>query len=269
MKKTGLLSAFFLLLGLLAGSCKSEFEKTRISGDLPRIQKTADSYYKQKKWQRAQSLYEILLPSLKGSAKAEDVYYKYAWTHYQLNQYILGNYYFANFANTFTNSPLREECQFMAAKCHYNLAPTYRLEQGYSEKAMDDFQIFVNTFPTSTRIGECNKLIDDLRRRLEKKAYEEGELYYKLKQYQSALISFDNLLKDFPESPDVERTRYLTVKSSWLLAENSVIAKKQERYQLTIEKTQQFLNKHSASKFVKEVRQIQESSNQQLNSFGK
>lgn len=269
MKKTGLFPLLLMLVGLFAASCKSEFEKTRISGDLPRIQKTADTYYGKKNWQRAQSLYEILLPSLKGSSKAEDVYYKYAWTHYQLNQYILGNYYFANFANTFTNSPLREECQFMAAKCHYNLAPTYRLEQGYSEKAMDDFQIFVNTFPNSSRIGECNKLIDDLRRRLEKKAYEEGELYYKLKQYQSALLSFDNLLKDFPESPDVERTRYLAVKSAYLLAENSVIAKKTERYQLTIDKTAQFLNKHAASKLAKEVRSIQESSSQQLKSFGK
>jgi outer membrane protein assembly factor BamD (BamD/ComL family) len=51
-----------------------------------------------------------------------------------------------------------------------------------------------------------------LRRKLEEKAFAEGELYFNLRQYQSAVISFDNLLRDYPESPDAERVRYLIAK---------------------------------------------------------
>jgi outer membrane protein assembly factor BamD len=262
---------FFLAFSLVAllFSCKSEFEKIRSSGDADRILKTANEYYGQKKWQKAQTLYEIVLPTLKGSLSSEQVYYKYAWTQYNLNNFILGNYYFQNFANTYTNSPLREECQFMAAKCHYNLSPSYKLEQGYTEKALDDFQIFVNTYPTSQRVAECNGLIDELRRKQEKKAFEEGVLYYKMRQYQSALISFDNMLKDFPESPDVEQTRYLVVKSAYLLAENSVVSKKRERYDIVLKKCQEFLAKHPKSKSAKEVGSILDSSTQKLKSINK
>jgi outer membrane protein assembly factor BamD len=267
MKKTTIFLAFSLVLMLI--SCKSEFEKIRTSGDVTKILTRANDYYAAEKWQKAQTLYEIILPSLKGSAASEQVYYKYAWTQFHLNNYILGQYYFDNFANTFANSPNREECAFMAAKCHYFLSPTYRLEQGYTTKAMDDFQTFVNTFPTSTRVPECNKLMDELRRKQEKKAFEEGDLYYKMRQYQSALLAFDNLLKDFPESPDVEQTRYLVAKSAFSLAENSVVAKKQERYDLAVKKSQEFLAKFANSKFAKEISQIQESSNQQLKSIGK
>jgi outer membrane protein assembly factor BamD len=267
MKKTTIFLAFSLAIVLF--SCKSEFEKIRTSGDVTKILTRANDYYAAEKWQKAQTLYEIVLPSLKGSAASEQVYYKYAWTQFHLNNYILGQYYFDNFANTFTNSPNREECAFMAAKCHYFLSPSYRLEQSYTEKAMDEFQTFVNTFPTSTRVPECNKLMDELRRKQEKKAFEEGDLYYKMRQYQSALLAFDNLLKEYPESQDIEKTRYLVVKSAFSLAENSVVAKKQERYDLTVKKTQEFLAKFANSKFANEVTQIQESSNQQLKSIGK
>lgn len=267
MKKAHFLLVFSLVALLF--SCKSEFEKIRSSGDADRILKKANEYYGQKKWQKAQTLYEIVLPTLKGSSSSEQVYYKYAWTQYNLNNFILGNYYFKNFSDTYTNSPLREECSFMAAKCHYNLSPEYKLEQGYTDKALEDFQVFVNTFPTSTRVGECNKLIDELRRKQEKKAFEEGNLYYKLRQYQSALISFDNLLKDFPESPDVEQTRFLVVKSAYLLAENSVVAKKGERYETVLKKCQEFLAKYPKSKLAKEVIDIKNSSTQKLKSNNK
>ena len=267
MKKTIFFLAFSLISLLF--SCKSEFEKIRSSGDADKILKKANEYYGQKKWQKAQALYEIVLPTLKGSLASEQVYYKYAWTQYNLNNYILGNYYFKNFSDTYTNSPLREECAFMAAKCHYNLSPDYKLEQSYTEKALDDFQTFVNTFPTSQKVRECNKLIDELRRKQEKKAFEEGNLYYRLRQYQSALISFDNLLKDFPESPDVEQTRFLVVKSAYLLAENSVVAKKQDRYEMVLKKCQEFLAKHPNSKLAKEVNDINNSSTQKLKSIRK
>jgi outer membrane protein assembly factor BamD len=117
--------------------------------------------------------------------------------------------------------------------------------------------LFANLFPTSSRVAECNKLIDELRRKLEEKAFAEGQLYYDLRQYQSALISFDNLLRDYPESQDAERVRYLTAKSAWLLSENSVVEKKEERYNEAIVRCVDFLEKYPNGKYVKEVKTIQ------------
>ncbi len=273
MTKTGKIYIFSLVMSLFAAvlttSCKSEFEKIRVSGDVPMILKKADDYYEKEKWQQAQTLYELVTPALKGSEKAERVFYRYAWTQYKLNKFILANYYFENFANTFTTSPLREECAFMAAYSHYELSPTYRLEQSYTEKAVDGFQSFVNLFPTSKKVEECNKLIDELRRKLEEKAFAEGQLYYDLKQYQSAMLSFDNLLKDFPESPEAEQTRLLVVKSAYELAENSVVDKRVERYATAIEKADQFLARHPKSKFAKEARAIRSQAESQSKIFAK
>lgn len=268
MKKTALFFGFFvLLIGLVA--CKSEFEKIRTSGNGDLVLKKAFEYYDKKEYQRALTLFDLVLNSLRGQKEAERAYYTYAYANYNLKQYSLAAYYFKTFANTYTSSPLREEAAFMSAYANYLQSPTYRLEQSASEKAIEEFQLFTNLFPNSKRVEESNRLIDQLRRKQEEKAFAEGELYYNMRQYQSAVVSFDNLLRDYPESPDVERVRYLIVKSDFLLSENSVVEKKQERYTETVRRAEEFLAKHPNGPYTKEVRQLKKDADQSLRSIKK
>ena len=220
----------------------------------------AFEYYEKENYQRALTLFDLVLNTLRGDARAEKAYYQYAYCHYNTKQYLLAAYYFKTFANTFTNSEFREEAAYMSAYANYQMSPTYHLDQGSTLTAIDEFQLFVNLFPKSERVAGCNTLIDELRRKLEKKAFGEGQLYYDLRQYQSAVISFDNLLRDYPESPDVERVRYLIAKSSYLLSENSVIEKKVDRYAETAIRCNDFLEKYPNSKFVKEIKDIKKDS---------
>ena len=268
MKKTfGWLALTSILF--LVSACKSEFERVRISGDPNLTLKKAFEYYEQEEYQRAQTLFDLVLNTLKGQEQAEKAYFYYAYTHYHLKQYLLAAYYFKNFSNTFLNSPFREESSFMSAYSNYQLSPIYRLDQTNSQKAIEEFQLFANMFPKSPRVAESNKLIDELRRKLEEKAFAEGELYFNLKQYQSAVISFDNLLRDYPESPDAERVRYLIAKSGFLLSENSVVERKQERYTEAINRCNDFLEKYKEGKYAKEICDIRKKAEQGLKDIRK
>jgi len=263
MKKTfGWLAISSLLF--LVSACKSEYEKIRTSGDPDLTLKKAFEYYEQEEYIRAQTLFDLVLSNIRGSDKAEKAYFQYAYTYYHTKQYMLAAYYFKNFANTFLNSPFREEAAFMSAFCNYKQSPSFRLEQSNTQTAIEEFQLFVNLFPQSSRVPECNNLIDELRRKLEQKAFAEGELYYNLRQYQSAVISFDNLLRDYPESPDVERVRFLIAKGTFLLSENSVVEKKQERYTEAITRCDDFLEKYEKGKYAKEIRDIRKKAEQGL-----
>ncbi|TNE63707.1 MAG: outer membrane protein assembly factor BamD [Bacteroidetes bacterium] len=241
---------------LLASACKSEFERIRISANPDLILKKAFEYYEKGEYQKSQTLFDLVLNTIRGGKDAEDAYFKYAYTYYHLEQYMLAAYYFKNFSNTFTNSDHREEASYMSAYSNYLLSPSYRLDQTNTLKAIDEFQLFSNLFPKSPRVEECNKLIDELRRKLEEKAFAEGELYFNLRQYQSAVISFDNLLRDYPESPDAERVRYLIAKSAYLLSKNSIVEKKLERYTETVARCNQFLEKYEKGKYNREIKEI-------------
>jgi len=255
MSKSGLL--FILISGLFfLTSCKTEFEKIRTSGDSDLMYKKAFEYYEAEEWLKAQTLFEQVLGSLRGKVESEQVYFNYANTHYKLKKYLLASYYFKNFSTTFGNSDLKEEAEFMSAYSNYRISPTHRLDQDATMKAIDGFQLFVNNYPESEKVEECNGLIDELRRKLEKKAFAEGELYYNLTQYQSAKHSFENLLKEFPESPDIEKVRFMIVKSSYLLAENSIYSKKKERYEEAVKAYELFVEKFPKSAYKKELKDI-------------
>ncbi|HMQ90585.1 MAG TPA: outer membrane protein assembly factor BamD, partial [Flavilitoribacter sp.] len=239
--------------------------KIRSSGDPAGILTKGDEYYAKEDYQRAQALYELVLPTYRGRKEAEEIAYRYAYTYYYMGQYILASYYFNNFAQTFGGSSKKEEADFMSAYCNYKLSPTFRLDQTYTDKAIEDFQLFINTYPQSTRVEECNKLIDEMRAKLEDKAYHEALLYFDMQYYQSAIQTFDNMLKDFPETSDAEQVRYMILRSAHLLAENSFVDKQQERYIDARDRAQEFINRFPESKNLKEVKDILANANKKLN----
>ncbi len=263
------LIVFSFLSAILLGfvSCKSEFEKIRASGDVELIAKKAFDYYNQKEYQRAQALFELVIPAYRGRPELEQIYFDYAYTYYHLRRYILANYYFKNFSSTFPTSDKREEADFMAAYSNYHMSPSFRLDQTYTLKAIDEFEVFVNTYPNSDRIKECNRLIDEMRLKLERKTFDEGLLYYNLRQYQAATVTFENLLKDFPETKNAEQVRYYICKASYDLARNSIFDKQEERYKTAKGYAEEYLRKYPDGLYRKEIKQIFDESESKLKSI--
>ena len=247
-----------VLFAICFASCRSQFEKIRVSGDPKAKLEAANQYFEDEDYHKAQLLYEQIIPDYRGRPETEDIFFKYAYSLYNQKQFVLAAHYFKQFSNTFTASSYREEADFMSAYAHFQMSPKYKLEQSETKSAIDEMQTFVNTYPQSTRVAECNQLIDELRAKLEQKAVENAKLYYNLKQYQAALHTFQNVLTEFPDSKQAEELRYLMVKSSELLAKNSVFTKKLERYESAKEYAELFINKYPQSDYNKQVSNIQE-----------
>lgn len=259
--------AYIFIIIVLGTACKNEFERIRASGNSDLIYDKGFEYYEKGEFLRAQAMFEQILSAYRGKAKAEKLYFYYAYTHYHLSTFITAAHYFDNFSTTFGNSSFREEADFMAAYSHYKMSPTFRLDQTYTLKAIDEFQLFANMYPNSKRVTEANEYIDELRSKLEQKAIAEGQLYFDLKQYHSAIQSYENMLKEFPESSNAEKVRFQVLKASYLLAENSIFERQEERYKNTIEKYTIFKTKYPRSNLMKEATTIFNTSKQQLKQF--
>ncbi len=257
-----------LIISTLA-SCKSEFEQARISNDPERILKESIKYYDKGDYLRAQTLMELVLNQYRGSRQGEELFFKYAYTHYHLGNYLLASTYFTNFASTFGFSTYTEEADFMTAYSFYKQSPTYRLDQDPSVKAIDAFQDFANKYPDSERVSECNKLIDELRAKLEEKAYAQGLLYYELSQYQAAITSFENMLSEFPESARAEEVRFMTLKAAYEYAVNSVYDKRAERYEEARVRYKEYMNRYTKGKNNNEAREINKQIESNLKNLSK
>ena len=255
---------FSLLAVLLFAGCRSEYEKIRSAGDPTTMYQKGFEFYDKKDYARAQGLLELVLPSYRGKKEAEEIYYRYAYTYYYTRQYLLASHYFNSFVQTFGGSPYKEEAAFMSAYSYYKMSPSFRLEQSNTIKAIDDLQLFVNAYTNSERVEECNRLIDELRAKLERKAFEEGKLYFDLRNYQSSVQSFENLLRDFPETNNSENVRLMILRATFLLAENSIVEKQQERYTEALVRAEEFLARFPASANNREAAQAKETSTKKL-----
>lgn len=256
-----------LLTAVLASSCRSEFETVRTSNDPQLMYKKALQYYDDEEWFKSQTLLELAIPYYRGRPESEDLFYKYAYTYYNMRQYILAQHWLTNFVNTYPNSPLREDADWKIANCSLKQSPTFRLDQSESDKAIELFQTFANSYPKSEKVADCNRIIDELRLKKETKSFEEGKLYYSLGQYQSAMRSLENTLITYPETRNREEIKYLIVKSAFELAEKSIYAKKKERFEVALEKANEFLNKYQNSERLDEVKGVVDSSNKRIKSL--
>jgi outer membrane protein assembly factor BamD len=247
-----------VLIFLLTLSACSNFQKLLKSTDYELVYNEAVKYYEKKDYFRAQSLFENLENIFKASDKADKILYYLGYCYFHQHEYMLASYYFKNVGNRYPLSPLREESDFMAAYCSYLDAPDYSLDQTSTYQAIDQMQAFINRYPNSPRIKECNEIIDKLRDKLERKAFEAAKLYYKIGDYKAAVIALKNSLTEFPDTKYREETLYLTLKSSYLYALNSVSEKKKERMMQVIQYYYNFTTEFPNSNHLNEAKKIYE-----------
>jgi outer membrane protein assembly factor BamD len=259
---------YFYILGLFfimsLNSCTNEFERVRTSNDPKLILKKANEYYKDKEYVSAQALYELAVQFYRGKAEAEEIFLNLSYTFYHTGEYITAAHYFNNFVSTFYNSKKKEEADFMAAYSNYKLSPNFKLDQTYSQKSIDAFQEFIAKYPDSKRISECNNLIDEMRAKMEKKAFQQGSLYYQIGQFQSAVRAFEIMLKDYPGSAYESEAKFLLIKSSYELADNSIEDKKEERFTETVVYCNKYMDKFKDKKIKQQVSEIYSKSNKHL-----
>lgn len=260
------LAVLIIACGLLVfgSSCRSDFERVRTSTDPDLILSRADAYYDAEEYQKAQTLYELVIAPYRGTEKAEMIAFRYAYTYYHTNQFILASYYFKNFANTYGASNLREEADFMAAYSNYELSPIFRLDQSYSQQAIEGFEEFANRYPTSPRVAESNRLIDEMRSKMEIKDFESAKLYLDLRRYQAAMQSLDNVLREYPETRRAEEIRYMATKAAYDFAQASFVELQAERYEEAVERANYFLRRYPESSYGEEVARFLERANARL-----
>jgi outer membrane protein assembly factor BamD len=260
-KQLTLIAGVLAILIITLGSCKSKYEKLRASNDNAKKYAEAVKLYNKKEYSKALGLFDPLVTRYRGQAQAEDLYYYYAYTNYKLRDYTSARYHFKQFADTYPSSNRAEECRFMAAYCYYLDSPIFSLDQSNTNQAIESLQLFINLYPKSDRVAEASKLIQNLRDKLEEKSYANSKLYLTIGDFQAAVISFGNTLRDYPDTKYAEEIEFLTVKAQYQYSEQSLEQTQEERYNLVITYGKQFADKYPTSKYLHEVNEYIKDSN--------
>lgn len=269
MKLLQIVKQLALLLILLAATSCSQYQKLLKSQDYEQWYEKGMEYYNKEDYMRASALLGQLVSIYRGTDKAEIVMTTYANSLYGMKDYLTAGHYYREYVKTFPTGEKAEECQFKSAYCYYQMSPKPRLDQTDTDNAINEFQLFINMFPNSPRVGEATKIMDELRDKLVYKSYLNAKLYFDLgnylgNNYQSAVIAAQNSLKQFPDTKYREELSFLILDSKYIQAVNSVEEKKSDRFRDAVDEYYAFYNEFPESRFIKKAQKILQDSQKEL-----
>lgn len=241
-----------VILVILATSC-GDFRKIQKSGDWKLKHDAAMKYFEEKDYYRASTLFEEILPFIRGSKEAELVQFYNAYSNFYQKNYLLAGHYFKAFFETYSRSDYAEEAYYMYVFSLYKQSPTYSLDQSSTNEALSTVQTFLNRFPNSAYRSKAIEMIGEMMGKIEQKEFENARLYYKLGRLNAALISLDNFKMDFPDSQLHEEACYLLVVCAHSYARRSIPSRQRERYHTCISHYEYFVDNFEESKYLKEL----------------
>ena len=255
---------FLLTAAVLLASC-SEYSKVVKSTDVPYKFRMAVQYFEKPDYDRAMPLLEELLSLTRGDTLYERVSYYHAKGYFGMKDYLMASYYLGNFAKTFRNSPLAEECSFLSAYCHYKESPEYELDQQDTRTAIDKLELFMVRYPESGLKDSCLTLIDELRFKLEQKDYAGAQQYLRLRHYRSASDALKDFLRVWPNSRFREQALFSILQADHDLAVNSVESKKAERMEAGIRSFNTFADAFPNSALMPQAKAMRKDLGPELN----
>lgn len=247
-------------------SC-SEYQKALKSTSHEVKYEMAQDLYKQEKYAKLIPLLEDIIYMYKGTDKGSDLMFQLAKSYYQSGDFILAGYYFRRFVADYPKDAKAEEAQYLSAYCYYLDAPRPTLDQSPTMRAIREFQIFIRKYPTSEKIADCNKYVDELYEKLQDKSYLNARLYYDLQRYKAANVALKTSLQEYPDSPHREKMYFLLVKSHYLLAKNSISSKQKVRYDASLKKYEGYITEFPQGENIKEIEKIASDINRRLKEF--
>lgn len=242
-----LIAVFFL------GACSKGITKILKNPDPEYKLRMAEQFFVKKKYQKAQALYEDVMPYYKTRPEFQDIYYKYAYCAYYQADYLNAENLFKSFLEIFPNSAKSEEVDYMRAYSFFKQSPKPELDQTNTIKAMGMMQTFINTHPGSAKNKEASAIIDICRNKLEIKDFKSAQLYYDMGQFRAAGVAFTSLLNAYPESAKADEYKFMIIKSYYRFAEMSVEERKAERFEQVIDECHDFVDRFPESKLRKDA----------------
>ena len=204
IKKDYLLLALVLLA--ILGSCgRNKLKATLTADERMRI---AEKMYENGDYLDAKTEFKIITLNFPGSTVSDRAQFYLGECHYKLKEYILSSAEYRKLTRIFPNSEFVDDAQYKIALSNFKLSPKYSLDQTNTQKAIEEFQRFLEDYPNSDLVPEANKYMLKCREKLARKNYENAESYRKRAFFTAAIKYYDHVLDNFYDTKYAEKALF-------------------------------------------------------------
>ncbi len=181
------LSIAVILIVLLFSACSSSVDTSQFTPE--EYYNYVMRLYNDEDYEQAILEFQNIILQYPASSVSDDAQYYLAMTYFKRNQFLLAAYEFSKLIRNTPASPFVPDSQFMLAESYYQLSPPYQLEQSYTKKAIEEFQAFIDFFPSNTKVEDAERKIKEMNDKLAEKEYNSALIYQKM-EYEYAAMKY-------------------------------------------------------------------------------
>lgn len=230
MKTYKKLTAALCLAVCMLSACKTQYELLLEGNDSEAKYAAAFDYFNSGKFTKASQLFESLSIITNGTARDDTVQYYWGLSNYRAKDYLTAETNFERFIQNFPRSPFAESAEFLRLDCLFRATYRYELDQTPTYTTITAISEYLMNHPDSEYSEVCHHMLDDLNERLDRKAYENAYIYYKMEDYKAARIALKNVLKDDADNRYREEILFYSAMASYKYADLSYKEKQKERF---------------------------------------
>ncbi len=191
-------------LALLLGACASKGPQIYQLPSDP-LYELAMQKLDERKWGDAIKALDQFTGRFPGDPRNEEARFQLARAHFEKKDFITAAAEMVRLASDYPTGRYADEARFKTCESYYLLSPKPQLDQEYTRAAIDHCDALIVSYPNSEFSPRAEELITDLRQKLARKAFLNGDYYYKRKAYDSAILYYEGLLRDYSTSDSAPR----------------------------------------------------------------
>lgn len=160
--------------------------------------------FKDEDYFEAQRLFDVIRLQFPTTQYADDAQFYLGEISFAKKEYVMAAFNYGMVRRSYPSSPLNKTALFKTALCYYELSPPADRDQDYTKKAIASFSEFQAIFPLDSLYAESGNKIVELRNRLAERELITAELYRSLYSNRSAIIYYDAIIDDYPDTEHYE-----------------------------------------------------------------
>jgi outer membrane protein assembly factor BamD len=205
----------------------------------------ADALYAKKKYARAAELYDAISFEKK-SAQSAVALMRLADCYYYMNKFTDARLKYTQMTNTYPDFTDIEAAYYRIGECYFEESLPAQYDQTETGQCIESMRAFIDKFPNSTHFLDAVEYIRKAQYKLLEKKFYNGYIYYKMQDYSSALMYFQEII-------DLGNTNDLDRKALYYATRISIYHKNQEAVNDYLQKMRE---RYPASKELKKLQRL-------------
>lgn len=224
-----------------------------VADDAEEAYNTGMAAYAEGRYDRAIEYLRATLDFGRAGEWADEAQIYLARAYFETEQYLLAAAEFDRFADLYPNDPRTEEARLGEIQAYYRLSPPYDLDQTDTDRAIVLIRTFMANYPNSVFTADVVAMLEELRGKLARKAFESGRFYERRGLHEAAVLTYQAMLEEHPTSPYADDALLGALRAQVAFAQNSVRDRQAERFAEAMALYDRFVELFPGSPLVREA----------------